>query len=162
MNNSLYKISNDYHKILLEIEYNDGLLTEELEQALAITESNLEKSALACREGVVKQEAMISAIDNEIKRLQALKKSKQSMVKSLNKMLLEAVERFGDFTIGTITFGKRKSSALEVDDVNLLPKEFKTIKVTEAADKMKLKNALKDGKEIKGVRVITNYHLKIK
>jgi hypothetical protein len=48
-----------------------------------------------------------------------------------------------------------------VEDVNALPKEYKVIKVTEAADKIALKKAIQSGKEIDGVSLINNYNLKI-
>ena len=48
-------------------------------------------------------------IDNEIKRLQALKKRNNSLVDNLKNRLVGAIQMFGEFTVGTNTFGLRKS-----------------------------------------------------
>ncbi len=46
--------------------------------------------------------------------------------------------------------------------MNTLPKEFKTIKVTEQANKTEIKKALKLGQEIKDAYIVEQYNLKIK
>ena len=56
----------------------------------------------------------------------------------------------------------RKSQSVNVSDVNSLPNEYKTIKVTEQADKMKIKQALQNGEQIQGCSIITNTNLQIK
>jgi hypothetical protein len=56
----------------------------------------------------------------------------------------------------------RKSETVEVEDVNLLPSLYKVVKVTEQADKVAIKSALKDGIFISGCRIKTHTNLQIK
>ena len=56
----------------------------------------------------------------------------------------------------------RKSDSVEVSDINLLPKEYVKEKVELSADKTALKKALKDGKEIKGVEIVTKLNMQVK
>ena len=46
--------------------------------------------------------------------------------------------------------------------LNDLPKEYKVVKVTEQADKVKIKEALKDGESILGCELVTNQNIQIK
>ena len=100
-------------------------------------------------------------IDDEIKRLQALKRQNSNVVSYLKNRLLNAVNLFGAFEVGFTKFSTRKSESLIVEDVNALPKVFKVIKVTEQADKLAIKKAIKDGMEIKGCSIQENKNLKI-
>jgi hypothetical protein len=47
-------------------------------------------------------------------------------------------------------------------DVNDLPKQYKTVKVTETADKVAIKKALESGETVYGCRLVENVNLTIK
>jgi hypothetical protein len=158
---SLFEITLTQRELINEIELMEGELTPEMEQHLVITKGELEQKSIAYLEVIRKKESFNDLIDNEIKRLQAMKKSNANLIDRLSDNLLTAVKVFGEFTIGTQKFGTRKSSQVIVEDVNSLPKEYKTIKVTEAADKKALKEALQSGEEIEGVYIQENLNLKI-
>lgn len=162
MKNTLYTIKNEYLEIVNEIEELEGELTPELEYKIKINQSELDNKAIAYHSVILSKEAFNTTIDNEIKRLQALKKKNNQVIDKLKNSLVSAIELFGEFTIGTNTFGLRKSERVEVDDVNLLPKEFKTVKVTEQANKVEIKKALKLGQKIKNAYLVENFNLKIK
>jgi len=81
--------------------------------------------------------------------------------KTIKENLLNAVKTFGEFTVGLTKFSARKSTSVEVEDVNSLPEAFKVVTVTERADKKLLRDALKKGKEIKGVWLNEKLNLKI-
>lgn len=162
MKNTLYSIKNEYLEIVNEIEELEGELTPELEYKLKINKSDLNNKAIAYHSVILNKEAFNTTVDNEIKRLQGLKKQNNNVIDKLKNSLVSAIELYGDFTIGTNTFSLRKSERVEVEDVNLLPKEFKTVKVTEQADKVEIKKALKLGQEIKNCYIRKVYNLKIK
>jgi hypothetical protein len=161
MKTTLYNIENDYLKLISQIEEAEGELTPELEEALEINEKQLQGKSTAYLQVITTKEGINSAIDIEIKRLQALKKRNSNLVLNLKNRLLEAVKLFGEFEVGFNKFGTRKSSSVQVDDINSLPAEFKTVKVTEAADKKAIKDAIKSGKEITGCLIVENLNLKI-
>jgi len=162
-NKSLYSITTEYQMLMQEVEECEGVLTPELEQGLVINKEQLLVKSESYVHVIKSQEVYINAIDNEIKRLQALKKQKEKSVDVLKSYLLQAVENFGVFTSGFFTFSTRKSSSVEVFcDVNDLPKEFKSVKVTETADKTAIKKAIQSGEEIKGCAIVDKYNLAIK
>jgi len=158
---TLYEITAEQKALIYEIEYLDGEITPDIEEKLAITESQLQQKSIAYLEIINQKDAFNSLIDAEIKRLQALKKRNDRTLNSLKENLLNAVKTFGTYTIGFTTFGTRKSSSVEVEDVNTLPSKYKVIKVTEQADKAKLKEALKSGEIIDGVAIVEHQNLKI-
>ena len=162
MKTTLYNIKENYLILMDDIEASEGVLSEEQESALDINKNELQSKSIAYLEVIKSSNAFISTIDDEIKRLQALKKRNGNLIDRLENSLLSAVTLFGEFTVGTLTFGKRKSESVIVDDVNSLPSEFKTVKVTESAKKAELKKALKGGEEIEGVYIQTNYKFKSK
>lgn len=157
---TLYTITADYQKIIDEYEQAEEL-TPELEAQLAINESQLQSKSIAYLSVIKQRTAFISTIDDEIKRLQQLKKQQSTLVSNLKERLLNAVKTFGDFECGVNKFGTRKSSSVQVEDVNALPDEFKTIKITESANKAELKRAIKAGESIQGVELIESLNLKI-
>lgn len=162
MKTTLYNIKENYLILMDDIEASEGVLSEEQESALDINKNELQSKSIAYLEVIKSSNAFISTIDDEIKRLQALKKRNGNLIDRLENSLLSAVTLFGEFTVGTLTFGKRKSESVIIDDVNSLPSEFKTVKVTESAKKAELKKALKGGEEIEGVYIQTNYKFKSK
>ena len=160
---SLYDITIDQKILINEIEEMEGELTPEMEERLVITKAEIQQKTIAYLEVISSKESFNSLIDNEIKRLQGMKKQNNSIVDRLKDNLLLAVKTFGNYQIGTQKFGTRKSNSIQVDPdkVNSLPSEYKTVKVTEAPDKKALKDALKRGEEIDGVQLLENLNLKI-
>jgi len=158
---TLYNIVEDQLYTNAEIEEMGGELTPELQDKLEITAIQLEGKSMAYLSVIKNKESFIGLIDAEIKRLQAMKKVNNNIVSRLKDNLLLAVKVFGDYQVGLNKFGTRKSSTVEVEDVNMLPVEYKVVKVTEAADKAKIKAALKAGVEIEGCSIVDHQNLKI-
>jgi len=164
MKTSLYNIIEEQRFTLAEIENMAGELTPELEEQLIINAHQLESKSIAYLEVIKDREAYINNAKEEIKRLQAIVKVNDNLVNRLKDNLLTAVKTFGSFEVGFVKFGTRKSTSVEVDleMINQLPNEYKTIKVTESANKTAIKKALQDGVEIKGCELVTNLNLNIK
>lgn len=161
MRKSLYSIEIEYLNIISKVEELDGELTPELESQLTINNNELQGKSIAYLEFIGTKETLNTRIDNEIKRLQGLKKSNNTLITKLKDSLLQAVKLYGSFEVGFTKFGTRKSSITSVEDVNSLPKEFKTVKVTEIANKAEIKKALNNGEVIKGCEIIESLNLKI-
>ena len=162
MKQNLFNIESEYIKLMDQIQEAEGEITEEMAEALKINEAQLQGKSVAYLSVIKTAEAEVMVIDEEIKRLQGLKKTRQNLNTRLKERLLEAVLLFGEFTSGTHTFGTRKSSVIEVENVNALPSYLKTIKVTETADKKALKDLIKSGEEVEGVTLVEKLNLKIK
>ena len=163
MEKSLYVIKEEYLDLISQIEQAEGELTPELESALTINKSELEVKSIAYVEFIKQREGLNARIDEEIKRLQAIKKANDNLVLRLKNNLLNAVNMFGNFEAGFLKLSTRKSKSVEVNiDTNDLPKEFKSIKVTEAPNKTAIKKAIESGQEVEGCRIVENINLAIK
>lgn len=158
---TLYKIEKDYIELIKQVEEAEGEITEEINEQLEINESQLQSKSIAYLSVIKEKESFTMLIDEEIKRLQALKKKNDNLVKNLKNRLLNAVNLFGTFEIGFTKFGSRKSESVIIEDVNELPNEFKVKKLSIQADKMAIKKALKNGQKVKGCSIQVNNNLKI-
>ena len=161
MKQSLYNIIEEQKYTIQEIELMEGELTPELEEQLIINATQLESKSIAYLEVIKTKDAYNVMLKEEIKRLQAMVKRNDNLTTRLKDNLLLAVKTFGDFESGFSKFGTRKSSTVEVEDINQLPTEYKTIKVTESADKTAIKKALQSGIEIEGCSIVDHQNLKI-
>ena len=161
---SIFNIEQNYNKLAEQLIDNDGELTSELSEQLAITEEQLQNKSVAYSFVIKQMDADVDIIDAEIKRLQALKKQREKASDYLKERIRHAMDTFQIEEIKTplVKINFRKSETVEVDDVNQLPSLYKVVKVTEQADKAAIKAALKDGVEVTGCRIETHRNLQIK
>ena len=148
--------------LLSVIEANEGELTDEVLEQLEINNEELYEKSVNYLAVIKNRESLNNQIDDEVRRLQAMKKANNNLISRLKNSLLNAVNIFGEFETGLIKFGIRKSTTVEVNGiVNDLPKEYKTVKVTEQPNKAEIKKSLQRGEQIEGCALVTNYNLKI-
>jgi hypothetical protein len=161
---SIYQIEQSYNQLAEELIDNGGELTPELSEALAITEEQLQNKSVAYSFVIKQIDSEVDIIDAEIKRLQAMKKTRENASERLKANIKHAMELFNIDEIKTplVKINFRKSEAVEVDDVNQLPAPYKVVKVTEQADKVAIKEAIKNGADIIGCRIVANRNLQIK
>lgn len=164
MKKSIYQISNELQLIQNQLIEQDGEYTEEQINALAISETELETKAVNYSFVIKDLDDDVEAINNEIKRLTQLKKARENASERLKNTISFYMDKFGRDEIKTaiVKLSFRKSEAVNVEDVNALPSEFKVVKVTEAADKAKIKEALKNGEAIIGCSLVSSKNLQIK
>jgi len=161
---TLYKIENEYIELISQIEDQEGEITPEQNDLLVINENQLKGKTISYKEVIDTKEAFNIRIDEEIKRLQAMKKANSSLISRLKESLLNAVKMYGDIQAGLLTFTTRKIESVEVDSdiVNKLNPIYKTVKIVETPNKTTIKEALKNGIDIPGCKLITNFNLRIK
>lgn len=95
---NIYQISQELLSIFDELEENGGELTPELEGQLNITQEEF-KDKIKSYSNVVKMlENDIIDIKTENARLNDLKKSKEKTIERLKKIIINAIELFGDTT----------------------------------------------------------------
>ena len=124
---NIWQIQQDLLAVFDELEENGGELTEELEERLSIGQENF-KSKVEGYVNVIKQiKSDIAAIDQESKRLAELKKSKNAVIERLTKVLVPAIQNFGDVSksgsafvdYGTGKVSIRSTQKVELDDDKL-------------------------------------------
>lgn len=159
---NLYEITQEaqYLAALLETEE----LTPELEQALIINQDQLQSKAVNYAKVIANYQAESDAIEQEIKRLKAMKESRDKKIEWLkesvkNAMLVSGIEKVESplFKISV-----RRSEAVEVDVVEALPNAFQNVKNVVTADKVAIKEAIKRGENVLGARLVENFNLQIK
>lgn len=157
---NLYNIKSEYLAIAQELA--EGELTSELEQALMITEANLQEKAINYGYVIKNFESEVDIIDEEIKRLNALKKARVNAVEKLKTNISDAMQLFGILEVKAPTFKMnfRKSESVEIYEG--LSQEYITEKISYQPDKIAIKNAIKEGKTVNGAGIIINYNLQIR
>lgn len=161
---NIFEIQQKYLDLIYSLEDAEGELSPELEASLAINEDEFLEKAKGYRNIIKQYDSDIQGIDTEVKRLQALKKSKLNTQEKLEYNLDQALVIRGltklDLGNGAaITY--RKSTSVEVD-MELLGKEWKKTKTEITADKVELAKALKAGEEIDGAVLKENQNIQIK
>jgi hypothetical protein len=159
---NLYEITQEaqYLAVLLETEE----LTPELEEALIINQDQLQAKAVNYAKVITNYQAESDAIDQEIKRLKAMKESRDKKVEWLKESVKKAMLVSGIEKVESPLFklSVRRSEAVEVDVVEALPSAFQNVKNVVTADKVAIKEAIKRGEFVMGARIIENFNLQIK
>ncbi|EOU1808227.1 siphovirus Gp157 family protein [Clostridium perfringens] len=163
----LYELTQNYRNLeslLDNLGEQEGLTVEMIHGALGQVEDDINtKIENTCK--VIKEiEADSIGIDEEIKRLSALKKQKENAVKKLKEYVEFEMNGIGlnkvEGKLFKISF--RKSKVVKVLDETKIPKEFIKVKTTESISKTDLGKALKSGEIIEGAELVENKTLQIK
>lgn len=160
---SLFEITNDYQRVVEAIEENGGALTPEQETFLTINREELETKAVAYTQVIKNREAIRDAVDEEIKRLTAIKKGIDNATERLRENIKLAMQTFEIDEIKTplIKINFRKSESVIITDVEKLPADCVII-TKSAIGKTELKARIKQGEEIPGCHLVENLNLQIK
>lgn len=159
---SLYELEQNYLSLVEMME--DDPENEDINNILSIAESEIyDKSENYCKL-IKSRETDILGIDSEIKRLQALKKSKQSLIDRLKDSIHGAMELTGTrkLDLGLFKVSLRKSEPVQIDDDFDRDSEYNIHKTTISPDKKAIKEAIKSGIEIKGASLVSKESLQIK
>ena len=155
-NLSLYNITNSFITLFEKAE-NEELTQEEIQEQgneLALALRNKSTSII----GYVRNLDLTSeAIKNEIDRLTIMKKAIDNKNTKFKEYVKENMERLDlpkiDTELGTLSIAKNPAS-VEIFDETLIADEYKKEKVTVSIDKTSIKNALKEGKNVQGARLV--------
>jgi hypothetical protein len=157
---NLYQIKNEYLTLASQLE--QGELTPEIEQQLQINEEQLKEKAINYGYVIKSFEYDNDVIDAEIKRLKQLKEQKENAIDKLKNAVSDAMQLYGIEKIDspTLKLSFRKSESIEVSEN--IDKKYLIEKTTLQPDKQAIKKAIKDGKQVEGAVLVTNYNIQIK
>lgn len=149
---SIYNIEKEYLELAEQIIEAGGEVTPELETALAINKESLEVKAV--KYGYVKKdiEDDIKSIDDEIKRLQALKSSRVNTIAKLEEAVKTAMKLYGinEIKMQNLKIWFKASEAVKIEDETLIPAKYKVKKVEYTISKKLILTDLKAKKKVKG------------
>lgn len=121
---SIFNIQQDLYAIFNSIEENEGELTPEIEEVLTIKREEFNTKIQGYVAFIKQLELDNKGIKEEIARLKDLQKSKEKTIDNLKKIMITAINEFGDTTktgtkfldYGTGKVSIRKSDSIEVDE----------------------------------------------
>ena len=158
-NISLYNITNRFAELMDKAK--DGELTEEeyntLGEELAIELQNKSGNIIGYSQN---EEALIEAIEIQIKRLQEFKKTKknnldrfyQYVKDNMNRLRLTKIET----ELGIISIVKNPIS-VEIEDEEAIPEKYKNVIVTTNIDKTAIKNHfIETGEIVAGTKIVND------
>jgi hypothetical protein len=159
---NLYEITREALELASLLETEE--FTPELEQLLVINQEQLQVKAGNYAKVIANIQSDADAIDTEIKRLKAMKESKDRAITRLKDAVREAmlVSNIDKIESPLFKLSLRRSESVEVDIVEALPSSFLNVKNVVTADKLAIKEAIKRGENIIGARLIENFNLQIK
>ena len=159
---NLYNITKEMRMLTLELE--EGELTHELEQSLIITQEQLQEKAIQYAYAIRNVEIDSQAIDNEIKRLKAMKEAKDNAIDRMKEAVRNAMLASGIDKIESSLFklSLRRSESVDVVNIDQLPDFCKEVKTTVSAHKLNIKQAIKSGLTVEGAVLVENFSLQIK
>jgi hypothetical protein len=166
--NTLYEITQEFLALASLIEEAGGEATQEVMEELAISRENFQHKAEGYTRLILKWESEIDAASAEIKRIQAIKKTKENSLVRLKEMLLHALQIFGQedktgmrrYETALFKLSTRRSQAVEIVDEEQVPDAFWVVK--KEVSKAAISNALKEGEEVPGAFLKENYSLQVK
>ena len=157
---SIYGILDKYKFLKLLVE--EGTDPSELEDALKNIDGEASEKMLQYAFIVKNAESDVNGIKAEIKRL---KEREKAMTNNINRMK-EAMEMLirevkgQRLTTSHFTFSFRKSTAVQIDDISLIPMDY--IKTETSVMKTDIKKALENGEQVAGASLVENQSLSIR
>lgn len=137
MGNNIYQIQQDLIAIFDEIEENGGEITPATEAALTIKQDEFKDKVKDYTSVIKLIENDINLIKLEQKRLKELADRKQKVIDKLNRILLVAIEQFGDvkktgvkfidYGTGVVSIRNTKAVAVDTELLKDIEHQIKTM-----------------------------------
>lgn len=164
MEKSLYKIDKEFMALLEAIVEQEGEITPEQDEQLAINRYELKTKAVDYSMAILQLNAWVEMADKEAKRVTAIKNAYKKTSETLKQRITDAMERYDikEVKDATIKVSLRKSVQTIIDDLDQVPKQYKTIKVETTPDKTAIKKAIQEGEFIEGAHLEEKNNLQIR
>ena len=161
---NLFNIQQEYLRIASELCSNDGELTPELSEELVINQEQLQEKAINYAYVIKQFGHENNAVSEEIKRLQDIKKRNDKAIDRMENAISNAMQLYGIDKVDSsfIKLSFRKSESIEIVNEAQLTAEFVNTKQVTTPDKIAIKTAIKEGREVAGAVLVNNLSLQIK
>lgn len=164
MNTSLFEIKQEFIDLLISIEENEGEIDDFTENRLSLNKENLMNKCLNYYDFM---KDLKFKIENGKSMIEEIKHKILIFEKAYDRCgekIKDAMELYNFEEIGDDfrKFKFRNSKSVDVYDISIIPKEFKTVKIIENPDKIKIKKEIDSGNEVPGCILIENKNLQLK
>jgi hypothetical protein len=158
----LYHIHQSHRQLLLQIEENGGELSHEAETALKGLQIGLNENLASLAYTVKELEDKALLVDNEIKRLNGLKKSYLNNAEYFKTYIDTVMKETGLTKVeeNNIRLSYRRSTAVEIIDAEALDTRYLNTVVT--PNKTAIKAAIEAGELVRGAEIVERQNLQIK
>ena len=155
---SLYELSETYQQLLtMDVEEEDMIAS------LNSLEGDIKAKANNIGKVINSLQAEQLVYETEIKRLQAKLKASSNKESSIKEYLSNNLESMGiqKLECELFKFSFRKSTSLQIDDVSLVPQQYKEVVTTEKINKADIKKMFKT-ESVPGCSLLEKQNLQIK
>lgn len=192
MGKSLYNIHHEYLELAADLEEAEGVLTPELEERLKIHEEDVEDRVTSYHKLLLQLKSEVSSADDEIKRIEAIKTSKEKALKNIKDTMLNALQTFGvrdkkgikrlEYT--NLKLSVRRTPVVQIFNEDIIPDKYLKTDVTnltkeqytslvdsfpeltdtgkEKIAKKEISDAIKNEEVVDGAAIGTSYSLIIR
>lgn len=145
-NMTLYNITDEYKRIMSEIEEAGGEITDDIATRMEINQQNLVEKAVGYGHVIQYYDALAAAAKAEADRVTGIQKMAEKAAANLKSRIVKGMEACGVDKVEdpTMRLSFRRSSSVEVPDLEKVPAEFVTAKVVKSPDKKKIKDFITD------------------
>lgn len=163
MNISLYTAADELTPLLDQID-DDGVISEELNQALAVFEGK----GVSVAAYILNCEAHAKMINDAADKMKDRAKPFLNRADRLRQYLSENMKRTGITSIDSPEFSVKleidRDESVEIFEQELIPTKFMRAPKppAPAPDKVAIKKAIKEGEEISGARIVAKDRITIK
>lgn len=162
----LYELSTELAKVNEEIISADGEISTELEVKLDQLNLELSQKAQGIRKWFAILDGDMAALDEEIKRLQKIKKTTENLEERLKAYVKHNMEvadtKKIQTPIGTFTIQSNPPS-VEVISADMIPEQFIDTTIVKTPNKARIKDAISEGYDVPGAKLVTDKtHLRVK
>jgi uncharacterized protein (UPF0179 family) len=161
MSLKLYEINKMYYECLDQTINEDGEIVDvDLYELLDDIQEELEKKALNVGAMFKSLSAEADAIKQEETKLSKRRKVLENQADRLKEYLFMNVPDGIKLEDARCKLSWRKSEMIEIENPEILPKELQKVVIN--ADKAKVKELLKSGKQLEGCRIIQKNNIQIR
>jgi hypothetical protein len=160
---NIYQITTKAKELAFALELDE--LTPELENELVINQEELQHKAINYGYVIKSFESEIDAIDEEIKRLAALKKAKSNVIDKMKEAVLYAMNIYGIEKVASPTLSlsiRNNPESVEIINEAQIPAEYLKEKTTVSIDKVAIKKSIQAGETVQGAILTRSNSLQIK
>lgn len=152
---TLYELTTDLLEIEEGLTETTGNEAEKLEEIKEIIKQEIQNKNTRIVSVILNIDSDINSIDSEIKRLQELKRVKNTLDR-LKSNIKDCMELLGTKKVETVlgNISIRKSAgSLVIEDEEKIPGIYKTVEQVVKVDKNSIKDFIKKGHEVEGCRI---------
>lgn len=157
----LYELNENYSNLMQVLESTED---ENLKEIIYNSLNELQLDIDSKIENTIKYiknlEADIEGYTNEIKRMTQRKKALETSISNLKEYLMFNTKNTGTKQYGTFKLSIRRSKAINVTNLDIIPLEYQ--KITIAADKTAIKKAIEQGIVVDGAEIVENESINIR